>query len=93
MKEAIIWENSRRQVRATGRASTRCSRGIYGRYSETYQNSVPKIDELEMSIQGTTWDSFGIEDPPEEIWSEVVEERSGCAILGGGKDNVGSRAA
>lgn len=41
----------------------------------------PEIDELEMSIQGTIWDSFGIEDPSEEIWSEIVDEADQAVLL------------
>jgi hypothetical protein len=41
----------------------------------------PEIDELEMSIQGTIWDSFGIEEPSEETWAEIVDEADQAVLF------------
>jgi 5'-deoxynucleotidase YfbR-like HD superfamily hydrolase len=41
----------------------------------------PEIDELEMSIQETIWDSFGIEEPSEETWSEIVDEADQAVLF------------
>lgn len=41
----------------------------------------PEIDELEMSIQDSVWDSFGIEKPSEELWSGVIDEGDQAVLV------------
>jgi 5'-deoxynucleotidase YfbR-like HD superfamily hydrolase len=41
----------------------------------------PEIDDLEMEVQRDIWDSFGIDEPSEELWSGAIDEGDQAVLL------------